>query len=118
MLTLAAKELPVTDAAPTMLDDSRAAEILDIVAAETGVPRDKLTPDASLEALGIPSLDLVQTVFALETRYDIEIPVAADRSGAGEFDTVGDLVAHVLATLDRAHPLDRPKPVDRPKPAA
>lgn len=84
-----------------LLDDPRAGEILDIVAAETGVPKDKLTPDASIEALGIPSLDLVQTVFALETRFDIEIPVVADRSGAGEFETVGALVSHVIATIDR-----------------
>lgn len=92
----------MSDAA--VLEDPRANEILDIVAAETGVPREKLTPDASIEALGIPSLDLVQTVFALETRFDIEIPVVADRSGPGEFETVGALVSHVLATIDRAKP--------------
>lgn len=92
----------MTDVA--VLDDPRAGEILDIVATETGVPVEKLTPDASIEALGIPSLDLVQTVFALETRFDIEIPVVADRSGAGEFETVGALVSHVLATIDRVRP--------------
>ena len=93
----------MTDAA--LLDDPRAGEILDIVAAETGVPKEKLTPGASIEALGIPSLDLVQTVFALETRFDIEIPVVADRSGAGEFETVGALVSHVIATIDRVRSL-------------
>ena len=92
----------MTDA--VVLEDPRANEILDIVAAETGVPREKLTPDAGIEALGIPSLDLVQTVFALETRFDIEIPVVADRSGPGEFETVGALVSHVLATIDRTKP--------------
>ena len=89
-------------------DDPRVAEILDIMAAETGVVRSSLTLDASIEALGIPSLDMVQALFALESRFDIEIPVVADRSGPGEFDTVGALVAHVIATIDRRKPVGGP----------
>ena len=87
--------------APACPPDPRDDEILDVVAAETGVARSLLVPAASIEALGIPSLDLVQTIFALETKYDIEIPVVADRAGGGEFATVGDLVAHVRETIDR-----------------
>jgi len=82
--------------------DPRVGTILDIVAAETGTERDKLQPEAGIAELGIPSLDMVHAIFALETRFDIEIPVIAERSGA-EFATVGDLVAHVLATIDRTH---------------
>lgn len=82
------------------MTDPREAEILDIVAKETDVERDRLTPDAVLADLDIPSLDLVQAIFALETRYGIEIPVVSDRTGA-EFSTVGDLVAHVIHTLDK-----------------
>ena len=78
--------------------DPREAEILDIVAKETGVERARLVPDAAISDLDIPSLDLVQAIFALETRYNIEIPVASERSGA-EFATVGDLVGHVLRTI-------------------
>ena len=92
----------MTDAA--VLDDPRAGEILDIVAAETGVPREKLTPEASIEALGIPRSTSCRPWFALETRFDIEIPVVADRAGPGEFETVGALVSHVLSTIDRARP--------------
>jgi acyl carrier protein len=87
--------------------DPRCAEILDIVAHETGVDRALLLPDATIEALGIPSLDMVQTVFELESRFDIEIPVVTERQGPGgvEFVTIGDLVQHVLATLHRSqHP--------------
>jgi acyl carrier protein len=79
-------------------DAGRTALILDIVAKETGVARDRLLLDASLSALEIPSLDMVQTVFELESRFGIEIPVIADRTGA-EFETVGDLVQHVLAAI-------------------
>lgn len=83
------------------MDDPRANEILDIVAKETAVDRARLTPDAQLSDLGIPSLDLVQAIFAIEERFKIDIPVNSERSGA-EFSTVGDLVNHVLSTLDHA----------------
>lgn len=81
--------------------DERANEILDIIAKETGVERALLVPEATLEELGIPSLDLTQAVFEIETYFDVEIPVVADREGA-EFTTIGSLVSHVLTTLDRA----------------
>lgn len=82
------------------MTDPRTLEILDIVAKETGVDREKLTDDAALSDLDIPSLDLVQAIFAIEERFKVDIPVVSERTGA-EFQTVGDLVQHVLATLDR-----------------
>jgi acyl carrier protein len=93
--------------------DPRVDRILDIFAAETATDRAALRPDAKLEDLGIASLDLMLAVFKLETVFDIEIPVVAERAGA-EFGTVGELVAHVLAVIhekgidehggeDRAH---------------
>jgi acyl carrier protein len=84
-----------------MMDDSRALRILDIVAAETFVERAKLVPDATIDDLGIASLDIVQAIFALETEFDIEIPVA-QQGGGVEFATVAELVSHVLAALDDA----------------
>lgn len=81
--------------------DRRTDEILDIVAKETGVERSRLTPDAAINDLDIASLDLVQTIFAIEERYKVDIPVITERTGA-EFQTVGDLIEHVLATLDKA----------------
>ena len=85
------------------MDDPRANDILDIVAKETAVDRARLVPDAQISDLGIPSLDLVQAIFVIEEKYKVDIPVVAERSGS-EFRTVGDLVTHVLATLDRASP--------------
>jgi acyl carrier protein len=57
--------------------------------------------DARIEEIGLQSLDVVQAIFELENHFNIEIPVVADRAGA-EFTTLGDLVAHILATLDKA----------------
>jgi acyl carrier protein len=81
--------------------DPRVAQILDIVAAETQMPRESLLPDARIDELGISSLDLTLVMFKLETTFDIEIPVIAERAGA-EFGTVGELVSHVIAVMDRA----------------
>ena len=81
-------------------DDPRVVDILDIVAKETGVERVRLAPSVTIAALDIASLDMVQAIFALESRFHVEIPVISERSGA-EFETVGELVYHVLATIDR-----------------
>ena len=83
------------------MSDPREDEILRIVAKETGVDRDRLAPDARLSDIGVPSLDLVQAIFAIESHFDIELPLVQDRAGA-EFDTVGELVGHVIATMDKA----------------
>ena len=79
-------------------DAGRTALILDVMAKETGVARERLAPNASLAALEIPSLDMVQAIFELESRFNIEIPVVTDRNGT-EFETVDDLVRHVLAAI-------------------
>lgn len=83
---------------PAAFSDPRSTVILDIVATETGVARAALVPEATLDALGIPSLDLIHALFAIETHFDVEIPMANGPEGA-EFVTMGDLVAHVLRTL-------------------
>ena len=79
--------------------DPRVGEILDIVAKETSIPRERLTPETKVADLDIASLDMVQAIFALESRYDVEVPVASNKEG-GEFDTVGELVRHVLAAIN------------------
>ena len=81
--------------------DPRVGEIIAIVARETGVDQSLLRPEATIQELGIASIDMVQAVFALESHFDVEIPVVSDRAGA-EFGTVADLTSHVIATLDRA----------------
>ena len=79
--------------------DPRVAEILDIVAKETSIAPERLTPETKIAELDIASLDMVQAIFALESRFDVEIPVASGGEG-GEFGTVGDLVQHVVKAID------------------
>ena len=102
------------------MNDPRACRILDIMAKETLVDRDRLVPEATIEELGIASLDVVQTMFAIEEEFDIQIPVAGQGGGL-EFATVKSLVDHVILVLDEiADAPDRPRegaaalrPIDR-----
>lgn len=83
--------------------DPRVAQILAIVAKEAAIDRAKLKQDATIEELGIDLLDLTMTVFQLETTFDITIPAMTEQAGA-EFATVGDLVRHVIAAMEKAAP--------------
>jgi acyl carrier protein len=97
----------------TFPSDSRVPRILEIFAKETGVDIALLRPDATLEELGVESLDLTMAVFQLEETFDIEIPVVVESAGA-EFNRVGDLVVKVVAILEKKDPAgggdDRPSP--------
>lgn len=84
--------------------DTREETILGIVARETNIDRSLLVSDATIEQLGIASIDLTLAVFELEKHFDIEIPVVAAAEGS-EFRTVGDLVGHVIAVLDQPKPV-------------
>lgn len=48
--------------------------IIDIIAKEGSVERDKITPDTTLQELGIHSLDGVQIIFCIEDKFNITVP--------------------------------------------
>ena len=73
-------------------------EILDIVAQKALIDRSKLTPEAKLADLNVSSLDMVEVVFALEDKFGIQLPFNAN-TNAGEFETVGDVIALVEKQL-------------------
>lgn len=50
-------------------------KVIEIVAEQLGVEKDKVTPTASfINDLGADSLDVVEMVMAFENAFDIEIP--------------------------------------------
>ncbi len=81
-------------------DDPRVQRILAIFAKETSTELAALRPAATLEDLGVESIDLTMAVFQLEESFDIEIPVVVESAGV-EFRRVGDLVGQVIAILDK-----------------
>ena len=74
------------------------SDVKDIIAKQVGIPADQIGPDSRLEAIGVESLDIIEIVFALETKYDIAIPFNANESAALAFETVGQ-VAEAVSKL-------------------
>ena len=66
-------------------------DIYDIVADKADVDRAKLVRDARLDDLEIESLDIVEIIFAIEEKFDIQIPYNANDAEM-EFETVGQVV--------------------------
>ncbi len=66
--------------------------IFDIIARICSIPHERITPDATLKALDVHSLDVVQIVFEIEDHFDISVPERDDRYAAG---TLRELIAGV-----------------------
>jgi acyl carrier protein len=61
-------------------------KIIEILAEQALLEPEDVTPDATLESLGIDSMNLVEIIFAIEESFDIEIPFNANEPDAGGFD--------------------------------
>jgi len=84
---------------PAASTDPRIDTILDIVARETKIDRDRLQLDARTNDLGIGSLDLTLVVFEIESHFRIELPFALEPP-TDKSMTVGTLVDQVLQVLE------------------
>ena len=71
-------------------------ELLDLIAEEALIDRAKLEPSATLEDIGLDSIDLVSSVFAIEEKYGISIPEDA----FSRADTLGVVLAKIGALID------------------
>ena len=69
-------------------------DVLTIITEKGRVERDRLAMNAKLADLNIASLDVIEIIFALEERFDIQIPFNANAAG-NEFGTIGDVVRAV-----------------------
>ena len=69
---------------------------MDIVAREGGLDRALVTPDATLQSLGIKSMDIVMVLLAIEEEFQVYIP--ADESLSHISDIKG-LVADIQRRL-------------------
>ncbi len=85
---------PARDAVITRLpvDPALREQVLDVIAREGMIERDSLVGDATLEKLGIDSMEVVMILNGLEDALSIYIPVDKNLSPAATLD---DLVAYV-----------------------
>jgi len=78
------------------MSDSLAARVSEIIAAHAQRPLAELGPDVRLDALGLDSLKMVETVFAIEEAFDVTIPFSTGpEEGSGDMTTVGEVIAVV-----------------------
>ncbi len=70
--------------------------VLDVIAEESLVERSSLTPEATLESLGIQSLDIISIVFALEDKFGIVLEQS-------EFEGVATVDQLVTIIVDKAN---------------
>ena len=60
--------------------------VIAIIAEQAVLEPSDVTMDSTLEDLGIDSLGLVESIFAIEEEFDISIPFNANDPTAGDFD--------------------------------
>jgi acyl carrier protein len=86
-----------------------ADEVKAVIAKELKLPAGELGDDTKLADLGAESLDVIEIVFQLEEKFNIDISVkmAADGATGGQADgnmsdfaTVGDICRAVKALVD------------------
>jgi acyl carrier protein len=71
--------------------------VIAIIAEQAVLDVSDVTPEATLDSLGIDSLGLVESIFAIEEAFDITVPFNANEPAQGDFDisSVGAVIAAV-----------------------
>jgi acyl carrier protein len=72
--------------------------VIAIVAEQALLDPADVREDMTLADLGIDSLGVVETIFAIEEAFDVSVPFNANDPEAGDFDisTVGHVIAGVV----------------------
>lgn len=63
-----------------------ANKVIEIIAEQAVLETSDVAPDQTLEDLGIDSLGLVESIFAIEEAFDIQVPFNANDPASSEFD--------------------------------
>jgi acyl carrier protein len=61
-------------------------KVVAILAEQTVLDPSDVTLDSTLEGLGIDSLGLVETIFAIEEAFDVSVPFNANEPAKSDFD--------------------------------
>ena len=68
------------------MSDSIAERVRSIIAEQAVLDVQDVTMDSTLEGLGIDSLGLVESIFAIEEAFDISVPFNANEPSKSDFD--------------------------------
>ena len=74
-------------------------KVIAIIAEQALLDPSDVTPDSTLEELGIDSLGVVESIFAIEEAFDITVPFNANNPTESEFDISS--VRTIVAGIER-----------------
>lgn len=74
-------------------------KVIAIIAEQAVLDVADVSMDSTMESLGIDSLGLVESIFAIEEAFDISIPFNANDPGQTDFDISS--VAAIVAGVER-----------------
>lgn len=73
------------------------SQLLDLIAEEAIIEREKLVREATLADLGISSLDVISMLFELEEKYGVVI----EEGDMPTMSTLGEMVDFLLARINQ-----------------
>ncbi len=81
-----------------------ATKVIEIIAGQAMVEPREVSLESTLESLGVDSLGLVETVFAIEEAFDVHVPFNANDPESKAFDisSVESIVKAVEALIAEA----------------
>jgi len=74
-------------------------QVIAIIAEQAVLEPEDVTLECTLESLGIDSMGLVESIFAIEEAFDISVPFNANNPTASDFDITS--VASIIAGIER-----------------
>jgi len=61
-------------------------KVIEIIAEQAVLDPSDITLDSTLQSLGIDSLGVVESIFAIEETFDIQVPFNANNPSESDFD--------------------------------
>ena len=74
-------------------------KVIEIIAEQAVLEPSDVSMDSTLEDLGIDSLGLVESIFAIEEAFDISVPFNANEPTQSDFDISS--VASIVAGIEK-----------------
>ncbi|MCF6272938.1 MAG: phosphopantetheine-binding protein [Rhodobacteraceae bacterium] len=86
------------------MTDNLEQKVIAIIAEQAMLTPEDVSPEATLDALGVDSLGLVEAIFAIEETFDIQVPFNANEPGESSFDisTVQSIIIAVEKLVKEA----------------
>ncbi len=81
------------------MSDEIRTRVVEILAEQAVRDPSELRMDHTLDDLGIDSMGVVESIFAIEESFDITVPFNANAPGESEFDVSS--VAAIVAAVER-----------------